>query len=410
MTLKALLLRCDGVLADTDELARTALNQMLADAGFAWRCDRATFAISQRSGAPPERMISFFIPMLGYQHASDDVHHMAAAMVRRQASIFSELLQTTPVKPRPGIIDLMMAAKAEGLRLALVSALPLGDVHNIVSGALGPDGLKRFEAVAAAQGAHSEPAMTAPLFEQVLQKLGTTPADCLVVDCSAMGVAQAKVAGLQSIVIRTASAGDGVIPDAVLVADDIPALIGVVGDVRLDPLNAEQRTALANVLYQVHGGAPMENNVQVKKKMTVANILRLKGSAVKTIPAAASVRELSERLSSAAIGAMVVLSAEGKLAGIVSERDIARGLADHGAGLPSLTVARLMTKAVVTCQPDDSIASISKIMSQRRIRHLPVLENGELVGLVSIGDVLKHRLDEIQLEAKVLRDYALAKI
>ena len=143
--------------------------------------------------------------------------------------------------------------------------------------------------------------------------------------------------------------------------------------------------------------------------MKVSAILQSKGSSVKTITAGASVRELSQRLKFDAVGAMVVLSDGGRLAGIISERDVARGLADHGAALPSLPVSELMTKGVVTCGPDDSIASISKIMTQRRIRHLPVLEDGELVGMVSIGDVLKYRLDEIQLEANVLRDYALAK-
>ena len=143
--------------------------------------------------------------------------------------------------------------------------------------------------------------------------------------------------------------------------------------------------------------------------MKVANILQTKGSAVKTITADASVRELSRQLKAEAIGAVVVVSPGGRLAGIISERDVARGLADHGAALPAMPVSELMTKGVVTCAPDDSIANISRIMTQRRIRHLPVLDGGELVGLVSIGDVLKHRLDEIQLEANVMRDYAIAR-
>ena len=143
--------------------------------------------------------------------------------------------------------------------------------------------------------------------------------------------------------------------------------------------------------------------------MKVANILQTKGSSVKTITADATVRELSRQLKSDSIGAVVVVSPGGRLAGIISERDVARGLADHGAALPALPVSELMTNGVVTCAPDDSIANISKIMTQRRIRHLPVLEAGELVGLVSIGDVLKYRLDEVQLEANVLRDYAIAR-
>ena len=94
--------------------------------------------------------------------------------------------------------------------------------------------------------------------------------------------------------------------------------------------------------------------------------------------------------------------------GIVSERDIAYGLVAHGSQLPSIAVSKLMTKAVVVCSPEDSIIDIMKLMTQRRIRHLPVKDGNRLVGIVSIGDVLKHRLGEVQLEANVLRDYALA--
>ena len=74
-----------------------------------------------------------------------------------------------------------------------------------------------------------------------------------------------------------------------------------------------------------------------------------------------------------------------------------------------MAVSKLMTKSVITCSPDDSVAAVAAVMTQRRIRHLPVVVAGKLAGLVSIGDVLKHRLDEVQLEANVLRDFALAR-
>ena len=143
--------------------------------------------------------------------------------------------------------------------------------------------------------------------------------------------------------------------------------------------------------------------------MKVSAILQAKGSAVKSVDTSATVRELSSRLKSEGVGAMVVVDRSGHLAGIVSERDVARGIADHGAKVPGMLVTDLMTKAVVTCSPDDTVANISRIMTQRRIRHLPVMKEGSLVGIVSIGDVIKCRLDEAQLEASVLRDYALAR-
>lgn len=143
--------------------------------------------------------------------------------------------------------------------------------------------------------------------------------------------------------------------------------------------------------------------------MRVASILKTKGSAVKAVTSHDTIRGLALRLKAEGVGALVVLSEKGEIEGIISERDLARGLAEHGSELAAMKVADLMTKAVITCTPDDSIVSVSKTMTQRRIRHLPVMEGGKLVGLISIGDVLHYRLDEMQQEVNVLRDYAIAR-
>jgi CBS domain-containing protein len=97
------------------------------------------------------------------------------------------------------------------------------------------------------------------------------------------------------------------------------------------------------------------------------------------------------------------------LEGIISERDLAYGLAAYGDRLPSMRVSELMTRVVILCTPEDTIAEVMTVMTQRRIRHLPVKDGGRLVGIISIGDVLKHRLGEMQLEANVLRDVAIAR-
>ena len=103
------------------------------------------------------------------------------------------------------------------------------------------------------------------------------------------------------------------------------------------------------------------------------------------------------------------MSSDGKsIDGMVTERDLAYGLAAHGSELPTLAVSRLMTKVVLVCSPEDSLTHVMKVMTQRRVRHLPVREGVQLVGIISIGDVLKHRLDELELEANVMRDYAIA--
>ena len=90
------------------------------------------------------------------------------------------------------------------------------------------------------------------------------------------------------------------------------------------------------------------------------------------------------------------------------ERDLAYGLATYGDRLPTVTVSELMTKAVIVCAPENSVTDVMKLMTQRRIRHVPVKDGDQLVGIISIGDVLKHRLGELQVEADVLPDYAVA--
>ena len=142
--------------------------------------------------------------------------------------------------------------------------------------------------------------------------------------------------------------------------------------------------------------------------MKVAEILKQKGQEVVSVQPNELISTLSHRLRLARIGAMVVLGEDGVLAGIVSERDIVHGVAEHGAHCLELTVAALMTKRVITCTPEDSVTRIAQMMTENRIRHLPVVQGGNLVGVVSVGDVVKNRLEEMSLEASVLRDIAIA--
>lgn len=143
--------------------------------------------------------------------------------------------------------------------------------------------------------------------------------------------------------------------------------------------------------------------------MHVADILKAKGPDVITVRPDLSIEHLVQRLRIANVGALVVSQSGTTVDGIISERDIARGLAEHGADVLNCTVADLMTHAVVTCSPGDALAHVAKIMTQRRIRHLPVIDEKALVGIISIGDVVRYRLDELELEANVLRDYAVVR-
>ena len=144
--------------------------------------------------------------------------------------------------------------------------------------------------------------------------------------------------------------------------------------------------------------------------MDVASILKAKGDKVTTVRPSDTVHTLAQRLRLEGIGAMVVSTDGCTIEGIVSERDVAHGLAEHGAGLLDRDVAAIMTRNVTTCSPDDTIADVARVMTSRRVRHLPVQRSGKLVGIVSVGDVVKQRLDEMEMETNVLRDYAIARL
>ncbi|MBX6368862.1 MAG: CBS domain-containing protein [Rhodospirillales bacterium] len=137
--------------------------------------------------------------------------------------------------------------------------------------------------------------------------------------------------------------------------------------------------------------------------MNVETILRTKGRDVATIGPDATIAEAVRRLGERDVGALVVSEDGLKVDGIISERDIVRGLADHGAALLSTRVGDLMTRRVHACSPEDAIEDLMGMMTQKRIRHLPVIRDGVLCGIVSIGDVVKNRLDEIEFEASNLR-------
>ena len=139
--------------------------------------------------------------------------------------------------------------------------------------------------------------------------------------------------------------------------------------------------------------------------MDVEAILRSKGRAVATIRPEETVRAAVDELISRNIGALVVSEDGESVEGVVSERDIVHALAARGGDLLSLKVAEVMTQPTVTCDPQDSIEHLMAEMTNRRIRHFPVVRDGRLCGIVSIGDVVKNRLGEVEYEARSLRSF-----
>ena len=141
--------------------------------------------------------------------------------------------------------------------------------------------------------------------------------------------------------------------------------------------------------------------------MRVEDILHSKGSAVSTIMSRASVETALHRLSLDNIGALVVSDSGSIPDGIISERDIVRALSAHGAEALRMEVREVMTKPVRTCPPSARLDDVMATMTNRRFRHMPVVVDGKLTGIVSIGDIVKHRLDELELEAGVLREQVI---
>ena len=139
--------------------------------------------------------------------------------------------------------------------------------------------------------------------------------------------------------------------------------------------------------------------------MNVKAILAAKGGDIVCIEPSADLAAAVKLLSTHRIGAVLIRGAGGRLSGILSERDIMRAISEHGAAALTLPVGQVMTRNVATCGEDDSIASIMERMTAGKFRHMPVVAKGELIGLVSIGDVVKQRVGEIEQESEAMRDY-----
>ena len=139
--------------------------------------------------------------------------------------------------------------------------------------------------------------------------------------------------------------------------------------------------------------------------MNVEQLLSGKGHDVISVQPHRTLAEAIRTLSQKRIGALIVMGADGALVGILSERDIIRALGELGGGALESAVSRSMTSKVVTCRPQTSVDELMEIMTTGRFRHVPVVENGRVTGLVSIGDVVKHRVAAIEAESQAMRDY-----
>jgi CBS domain-containing protein len=141
--------------------------------------------------------------------------------------------------------------------------------------------------------------------------------------------------------------------------------------------------------------------------MMIRTILKNKGDAVITISAFESVRDAMDTMVEHKIAALVLVSGA-EVIGVVSERDILQALSERGAAVLNAPVGHVATGPLVAVSPEETIKRVMHLMTHSHIRHLPVMENGQLVGIVSVGDIVKYRLEELEMESNVLRDLAVA--
>lgn len=409
MTLQVIIIRADGALAETEDVRWRAFAKAFSESDYQWSCDREGFALTTKLGSSEARMAHYVRTLLRGRPETEDFTLLIQAMYRRASKIFSEMLADSRIEPRPGIRELVVTARAEGLRLILVSTLARRDTEKLLETVLGQRGREAFQLVVTDETRYSGDCER--LYRDTLEQIDVDPRHCIVIEAGRIGREAAAAAGFPVITTRSAFCKETPAFSAgAVVVESLPDLIAGPDRHRLDFLNSENRAALLSALQRLHSGnCEGLADLDWTDQMRVSDILKTKGSAVKTIEPNATLRALAHSFRKEAVGAMLVLDAEGKLQGIVSERDLARSIDEFGTGLPEMRVADLMTRSVVTCAPEDRVAIVANVMTQRRIRHLPVVVNGVVVGLISIGDVLKHRLDEVQLEADVLRDVARAR-
>jgi len=142
--------------------------------------------------------------------------------------------------------------------------------------------------------------------------------------------------------------------------------------------------------------------------MKLAELIKSKEKEIVKITQDSKIAAAASTMTEAKIGALLVEDGAGKIVGILSERDIVRGMGPHGADLHDVEVSELMTRNLIRCSPSDTVNEAMAMMTDRRIRHLPVFDGEELVGFISIGDLVKCRIMEVQSEAEALRQYILS--
>ena len=392
MTLSAIILRLEGVFSLTGDAFHEAMNDALAEAGFAHRISRAAFAETFGHDVGRDLFLGYASRHLYPRKQTSDLRTLFEVTFKHLRQIAQDRLHGTPAPAAPGVMDLLCAAREHGVRIVLVTALPAAVSDKLIAAACAEESKSLFSSII-----YQDPRSPTDAF---LQAKALVPECALVLESSTAGLAAAEAAGLASVAI----VGQSVLADGIHGAR---AVVEKLADLIEDGAGAGASECTGRDLLRALD-AIVKTDIVIGSKMKiidlqVRDVLRDKGDAVKSVNPTDTVQFLAHRLLTENVGAMVVIGDTGAFEGIVSERDLACGVAAHGAAVLEMPVSAIMTRAVITCAPTDSIYNVAKVMTARRIRHLPVAQGTTLVGLVSIGDVLNRRLEEVRYEASVLR-------
>lgn len=392
MTLSAIILRLEGVFALTGDVYHAAMNEAFSEAGFAHRISRAAFAETFGHDVGRDVFLAYASRHLYPRKQTSDLRTLFEVTFKHLRQIAQIQLAQWQTPVAPGAVDLLRAALEQGVQTILVTALSPSACDQLISNAAGQDAKALFSRII-----HQDLRVPSEAF---LHAKAAVSGPAIVLESSSPGLAAAEAAGLASVgVVGECVLANG-IHGARAVVEKLPDLIDDLGMQDGQPSSGRDLLMALDAIVQT--------DIVIDSKMKiidlqVRDVLRDKGDAVKSVNPTDTVQFLAQRLHLEKVGAMVVIGDTGALEGIVSERDIARGLATHGPRVVDLPVAEVMTRAVITCALSDSIYNVAKVMTARRIRHLPVAQGDKLVGLISIGDVLNRRLEEVRYEASVLR-------
>lgn len=402
MKLSAIIFRFEGVVAGTSEIYRNSLNTVLAEAGFERTIGPAAFAKVFGHIVNRERFFEFAEQNLHPRKQTEDLRTLFKVTYKRLTATISRELASANLQFGAHVLELLDAARHKGVPAILLTAQPDGMTENILSTMAGAPPHALFDVIVSGDF-ETEAARTETIARAAALPICARGSPIVIEACGS-GLAAAQAAGLPAVAVIGEAALNGGLYGALAIADHLDDLIS---DGKMGAITATKGEQLLTALRALITSARASNRHLQDGEMQVFQILKDKGSSVKSMAPGDSVQLLAKRLANEKVGALVVLSRDGVLEGIVSERDVAQGLAVYGCDLLKMPVANIMTRAVITCSPNDSLLAVARVMTKRRIRHLPVSEGGKLIGLISIGDVLGQRLEEAQLEANVLRDLAI---